>query len=171
MFRKGLEHLSNPYKYIVENLLNALQEVFGQALVSVIVFGSVARGDPRKDSDLDILIIVEDLPKPHFERLNLYMKAEEKLDPLLYELYEKGYAISISPILKTKREAEKITPLYLDMTEDAVIIYDKENFFERILTHLIEKMKELGSRRIWIGKKWYWILKDNTRFGEVIEIE
>lgn len=57
------------------------------------------------------------------------------------------------------------------MTEDAVIIHDKENFFERILTSLIEKMKKLGSKRIWIGKKWYWILKDDVKFGEVIEIE
>jgi len=171
VFRKGTEYLRSPYKTIVERLVKELLELFGERLISVVVFGSVARGTARKDSDLDILIVVEDLPKSRFDRLALYLKAEEKVIPLLDELLTEGYAISITPVLKARDEAERISPLYLDMTEDAIIVYDKDAFFERILLRLKEKLSMLGSRRVWLGKKWYWILKEDSKVGEVISIE
>ncbi len=144
--------------------------VFGDKLISVVVYGSVARGEARRDSDIDLLIVIEELPKSRFERLSIYMKAEEKLNQLLDKLLDEGYAITISPILKSRKEAEIISPLYLDMVEDAVIVYDKNQFFENILKKLRRRLEELGAERVWIGKKWYWRLKKNYRFGEVIKI-
>ncbi len=170
MFRKGLEYVNEPYRTVIERLLNELLKVFRDDLVSVVVYGSVARGTARKDSDIDVLIVVEELPRSRFERLSMYMKAEENLDPLLNELLNRGYAVTISPILKTKREAERISPLYLDMVEDAIIVYDKNGFFEEILKRLRDKLMELGAERVWIGKKWYWRLKKDYKFGEVIEL-
>ena len=170
MFRKGLEHVNEPYRTVIERLLNELLKVFRDDLISVVVYGSVARGTARRDSDIDVLIVVEELPRSRFERLSIYMKAEENLDPLLNELLNRGYAVTISPILKTKREAERISPLYLDMVEDAIIVYDKNGFFEEILKRLRDKLRELGAERVWIGKKWYWRLKKDYKFGEVIEL-
>ena len=170
MFGKGLEHVNEPYRTVIERLLNELLKVFRDDLISVVVYGSVARGTARKDSDIDVLIVVEELPRSRFERLSIYMKAEENLDPLLNELLNRGYAVTISPILKTKREAERISPLYLDMVEDAIIVYDKNGFFEEILKRLRGKLRELGAERVWIGKKWYWRLKKDYKFGEVIEL-
>jgi len=170
LFRKGLEYVNEPYRTVIERLLNELLKVFRDDLISVVVYGSVARGTARKDSDIDVLIVVEELPRSRFERLSIYMKAEENLDPLLNELLNRGYAVTISPILKTKREAERISPLYLDMVEDAIIVYDKNGFFEEILKRLRGKLMELGAERVWIGKKWYWRLKKDYKFGEVIEL-
>lgn len=53
MFRKGIEHLSNPYRTVIEALFKELLKIFNDKLVSLIVFGSIARGTARKDSDLD----------------------------------------------------------------------------------------------------------------------
>jgi hypothetical protein len=89
----------------------------------------------------------------------------------LEKLYEDGYVITFSPVIKTPEEAEKISILYLDMVEDGIIIYDKDLFFERILSRLSGRLKELGAERIWVGKKWYWRLKKDYRFGEVIIVE
>jgi hypothetical protein len=30
---------------------------------------------------------------------------------------------------------------------------------------------ELGAERVWVGRKWYWRLKKDYKFGEVIVIE
>ncbi len=57
------------------------------------------------------------------------------------------------------------------MVEDAVIVYDRNGFFEKILLKLKKNLEELGAERVWIGRKWYWRLKRNFRFGEVITIE
>lgn len=171
MFRKGVECLREPYRVVVGRLVDELLKVYGDALVSVIVFGSVARGTAKADSDLDVLIIVEGLPRSRFERLASYIKAEEGLDPLLDELLAEGYAVSITPILKTREEAEKVSPLYLDMTEDAVIVFDRGSFFESVLLRLREELSRLGAKRVWLGRKWYWVLKEDFRFGEEVVIE
>ena len=170
LFRRGINYLSEPYREVVRRLLEELLKVFGEKLVSVVVYGSVARGEARRDSDIDVLIVIEDLPRSRFERLSMYMKAEERLDDLLNKLLDEGYAVTISPILKTREEAMRVSPIYLDMVEDAIIVYDKEGFFEGILRRLRKKLKELGAERVWVGKKWYWRLKKDYKFGEVIEL-
>lgn len=98
------------------------------------------------------------------------MEIEEELENDIEELRKNGYSIELSPILKTVKEATRISPLYLDMVEDAIILFDKESFFENVLKRLKRRLEELGAERVWIGKKWYWRLKKDYKFGEVIEI-
>jgi len=45
--------------------------------------------------------------------------------PLLEGLLREGYAITIPPIIKASAEAERVSPLYLDMVEGAVIVAPK----------------------------------------------
>lgn len=40
-------------------------------VVAVVVFGSVARGDFNKGSDIDVLVVASDLPKRALDRLQL----------------------------------------------------------------------------------------------------
>jgi len=61
-------------------------------------------------------------------------------------------------------------PLYLDIVEDAVIFFDRDGFFSGILEKLRKRLNELGAERVRLGKKWYWRLKRDYKFGEVIEI-
>jgi hypothetical protein len=57
------------------------------------------------------------------------------------------------------------------MVEDAVILYDKDGFFSRVMDRLRGRLRELGARRIWVGDRWYWMLKPDIKFGEVVNIE
>jgi predicted nucleotidyltransferase len=54
--------MKEPYSTIIEKLLRLLKERFGDDLISIAVYGSVARGDYRNDSDIDLLIIARNLP-------------------------------------------------------------------------------------------------------------
>ena len=168
----GFEYIPTPYREVIKEYYKLILEYFGDDLISLVVFGSVARGTARKDSDVDMLIIVSrELPKSRLKRSLLLSKLEDKLDDLLNRLLDKGYAITFSPILKTVDEAKNFSPLYLDMIYDAIIIYDKNRFFQKILNKLSNKLDELGAERIWIGNKWYWRLKRDFKFGEEIIIE
>lgn len=171
MVKKGLEHIAEPYKNIICKLLDELLFALGDNLVSLIVYGSVARGQMRKDSDMDLLVISKGLPTSRFERIRVFDMVEDTLTEDLEKLYKNGYAITLSPVIKTPEEAQKISALYLDIVEDGVIIYDKENFFEKILERLSRNLEKLGAERVWIGRKWYWRLKKDYKFGEVIVIE
>ncbi len=147
-------------------LVRAFLEVFGGNLVSLVLYGSYARGDQRPDSDVDLLVILEKLPEDRFQLHRELDRAEEVLKRLLG-----GVQIPISPIVLDVERASKLRPLYLDMVEDAVILYDKGGFFRGVLERLSRRLEELGARRVRIGKKWVWVLKEEVRTGEVIEIE
>lgn len=169
-YRIGVQHLKEPYRTLVSKLLEALLEVWGPRLVSLVVFGSVARGDARPDSDIDLLIVGRGLPRSRFRRQELFEEAEEKLEKLRNELWSRGFSIEFSPIILDIDEARKHRPLYLDTVEDAVIVYDSEGFMQHILDELAEKLRELGAERVWIGRRWYWILKRHYVLGEAIEL-
>jgi hypothetical protein len=101
----------------------------------------------------------------------MFNRAEEAVEKSLEELLKKGYFVTFSPIIKTMEEAERISPLYLDMVDEGIIVYDRNSFFEKVLEKLSKKLMELGAERVWVGRKWYWRLKKDYKFGEVIVIE
>jgi len=56
------------------------------------------------------------------------------------------------------------------MVEDARILYDKSEFFSKRLERLRKRLKELGTKRVWKGNIWHWVLKPDYQPGEVIEL-
>jgi hypothetical protein len=161
--------VQEPYKSLLEKLTKLLQEEFQDKLISVVLYGSIARGDNRKDSDIDLLLVIKDLPKTITERVILFDKVERKLDDDIMRLMDEGYYVTFSPILKTPEEAMRFSPIYMDMTEDAIILYDRNEFFRKVLEKTKKRLKELGFERVWLSKKsWYWRKRDYT-FGEIID--
>ncbi|MHA1710622.1 MAG: nucleotidyltransferase domain-containing protein, partial [Candidatus Freyarchaeota archaeon] len=71
----GLSCLAEPYRSVVRRVLDRLLSSFGDRLVSLVVFGSVARGDARRDSDLDLLVVIDGLPRSRFKRFDVFMEA------------------------------------------------------------------------------------------------
>jgi predicted nucleotidyltransferase len=59
----GPERIAEPYRSLVNGLVELIKTEYGDELVSVAIFGSIARGTARKDSDLDVLIIASRLPR------------------------------------------------------------------------------------------------------------
>ena len=162
--------MKEPYNSIIHKLLKLLKEKFGEDLISLAIYGSVARGDNKRDSDIDLFIVVKNLPPTTIERIRIFDSLELLLEEDIKEMFSKGYYVSFSPIMKTPEEAMRFSPLYMDITEDAVLIYDKENFLQNLLQRIRKKLNELGYERIWLGKKWYWRKKD-FKFGEVVEFD
>jgi len=161
--------MQEPYKSLLEKLTKLLQKEFQDKLISVVLYGSVARGDNRKDSDIDLLLVIKDLPKTITERVILFDKVERKLDDYIMRLMDDGYYITLTPVLKTPEEAMRFSPIYMDMTEDAIILYDENGFFRKVLEKTKKRLKELGFERVWLSKKvWYW-RKRNYKFGEIID--
>jgi predicted nucleotidyltransferase len=163
--------IEEPYRSLLEKLVEVLSTRLGDKLVSVVVYGSVARGSARKDSDIDVLIIAESLPKSRMKRQQLFLEVEGRLEPIIDGLWNTGFYVDFSPVILSVEEASKIRPIYLDMVEDSVILYDRGGFFNNIILRLRERLRELGSKRVWVKDKWYWLIKPDIRFGEVVRIE
>lgn len=151
-------------------VLREVMKYYKKRLVSFALFGSFARGTYRHDSDLDILIIAEGLPHGRMKRMAEFTKVEKGLEKTLRDLHKRGIFLDLSPVIKSPQEALSGSPLFLDMVDDAVILYDREDFLKKILKRLKERLSYYGAKRIWKGNAWYWDLKPDFRPGDIIEI-
>lgn len=158
------------FQEILQRLLEETRRYYGERLVSLVVFGSVARGTMRPDSDIDVLIVAEPLPLGRMARVREFEEVEQKLESVLLQARAVGVDPCLSPLFKTREEAERGSPLFLDMVEDARILYDREGFFRNRLERLRARLRELGAVRKWQGNAWYWDLKPDYRWGDVIEL-
>ncbi|MCX7680607.1 MAG: nucleotidyltransferase domain-containing protein [Anaerolineae bacterium] len=155
---------------LVSQYAEALKAQLGDSLLAIVLFGSLARGEATSDSDIDLLIVAEGLPGRRLARHDLLRSADEAVDQRLRALWREGIRTDFSPILKTPEEAQRITPLYLDLVEDAVILYEREGFFSAILERVRRSLARLGARRRQLGRVRYWELKPDYTPGEIFEI-
>ncbi|RMH03788.1 MAG: nucleotidyltransferase domain-containing protein [Nitrospirae bacterium] len=162
--------LKEAFDLLLKQLVPAVQAQYGDRLVTIAVYGSVARGTMRYDSDVDVLIVAKELPKGRMKRRREFDVVEEALAPVFAELRGQGVTTTLAAVLKTPEEVEVGSPLFLDMIEDVKILYDREGFFAQRLNRLRFRLQELGARRIWRGNVWYWDLKPDYQPGEVFEL-
>ena len=158
------------YERILDQLVAELKAHYGHRLVACAVFGSVGRETQREGSDIDLLLVVRDLPSGRMKRVDEFLPVEERLQPLLDACAREGAAPMLSPVFKTPEEVERGSPLFLDMVEDARILYDDGGFFAARLERLRCRLRELGARRIRRGNAWHWVLKPDLKPGEVFEL-
>jgi predicted nucleotidyltransferase len=158
------------FESLLAHVLAACQQYYGPRLASVAVFGSVGRGTPHPDSDLDVLIVVDNLPNGRLQRVSEFRAVEAVLAPHLAKARTAGFTPVVSPVFKTPAEARQGSLLFLDMIEDARVLYDRDNFLQKTLAEFKARLDHLGARRVWRGNAWFWDLKPDYKPGEVFEL-
>jgi len=158
------------YDLLLSKLLAACRQHYGARLVSVAVLGSVGRGTPHPDSDLDLLIVADGLPDGRLARARDFQAVETALGPSLAEAHAAGLDPDLSPAFKTPAEVELGSLLFLDLIDDARLLDDRENFLRDMLASFQERLWRFGARRIWRGNAWILDLKPDYTIGEVFEL-
>jgi hypothetical protein len=162
--------LNSIFANTTQQLLKITKEFYGDNLVSFVIYGSVGRRCPNYTSDIDLLIILERLPQGRMNRVKEFEKLEQKVERYIEDLEKYGIYSRLSPLLKTRDEVILGSLLFLDMLEDAQILYDKDNFFLSYLNEFKKRLKRLGAKKVKEGTRWYWILKPDYRPGDIFEI-
>lgn len=162
--------LHRTFESILKEIPRAALAVYGDRLVSLAVFGSVGRGVPRFDSDIDLLVVATGLSRRRLARVEEFAAVEELLAPVLARAAAAGVKTALSPVFKTPKEVQAGSLLFLDMVEDARLLYDRDGFLAGFLAGLRERLRVLGAKRIRRGGTWYWLVKGEYTPGEVFEI-
>ena len=154
-------------------LSELLKRHFKDNFISLAIFGSVSRGKIRDGSDIDFLIVLEKMPKSYGKRIKMvFPVVEEMKENVEYKRLEK-LEIYLEPsfLALSEREIRDHPPLLLDMTEEVILLYDKEHFLKKELERVKKRLKKLGSlKRMLPDGSWYWALKPDLKIGERIEI-
>jgi len=168
----GVDLRQKTYEPLLRALLIKLLERYRQRLISVVLYGSVARGTAQLDSDVDVLVVVRGLPQSFSDRIEEMVEVVDALRSLKLRLWRENKVYACAQIFPlTPEEAEHLRPLYLDLLFEAIILYDKNGFMRQVLERLQTRIQELGSRRVTLPTGgWYWKLKPRLRYGEVVEL-
>jgi predicted nucleotidyltransferase len=160
------------YYWLLKTYISLVLNLFNENLYSICLFGSLARGEAKPESDIDVLVVAEGLPNDAGLRYKKAFEIKKKLKET--EVYKKlkkaNKPCLISEIYLTPKEVEKHPPILLDIIEDGIILYDKKEFLKNVLNEIKRKLKILGAKRISTSKGKYWILKPNLKLGEEIKI-
>lgn len=142
---------------VARALAARLDEVYGEELVSVVLFGSVARGTAHATSDIDVLIVFRTLPHGHEPRFRRFWDALGPIELERRRLAAIGTCFDWSPILMTVEEARHRNRLYLDMVDDAVLLVDRDGFFAGVLADMRARLDEIGATRHALpdGSAWW----------------
>ena len=170
--RTGLIKMKMDLKQIFEDILisfrDACLHVYKERIVSLCVFGSVAAQTMRPDSDIDVLVVCNGLPNGRIARIREFEAVDVLCQESLEQAKRQGVYTDFSPIIKTPDEVYLGSPVFLDMTDTARILVDREDFLKIFLNRFRNRLSELGAMRVEFGGGYYWILKPNLKPGEEI---
>jgi len=147
-----------------EDVVSSVKGRFGDDLVAVVLFGSLARGEADERSDIDLLVVLRRLPRRPVERRRLVYLA---LAPI-----RKKYRRDTTVIEMEEGEVGRVTPLILNVASDGVVLYDREGKLTEFLDKVRRRVEEVGLIRYRTPDgKYGWKLREPLRPGGKFEIE
>jgi len=99
---------------ILKEVKKTLKNIYGANLKKIILYGSYARGEAEDGSDIDLIILLDDMEE--------YIKEREKYFPAIYELDLKyDTVISIFPF-KIEEYQKRKMPIILNAKKEGILI-------------------------------------------------
>lgn len=134
---------------ILKDVVERIKQKFGENVLSIVLFGSVARGDFTENSDIDLLVIARNLPDNWRDR-----------DEIVLELAEIGFEygrpvhITLADEHEMEASIEHGAPLAFGLHDTNRIAFGRDGFFEKLMEKFNDNMKRWGVRKIRNGE-WF----------------
>ena len=171
-FHENLDRVPYLFRDYIYNFLNMLKDNFKEKLLSLILFGSVARGKWTNESDIDLLLI---LANDSME----YRQLNKKLTIITFDFYEnndlrdeKGNSIygSIQIIPLILKDLSIFRTLYYDIAMDGIIIFDRKEISLKFIENIKQRIKKKGLKRVYISDNDFYWKRKKIKFGEIFEL-
>ncbi|NHV99431.1 MAG: nucleotidyltransferase domain-containing protein [Thaumarchaeota archaeon] len=139
------------YRELVEQYIEKISKLFKEKIVGILLFGSVAKGKAKPfssaESDIDLILVVEGLPKLQ-ERILMASKliAELKLPSIVQAIYMTPEEFETH----TKSKSGWI----IDALIDGIILHDPKSFLQNSKEKLLRELMEKGVERTSYGWAW-----------------
>ncbi len=124
----------------VNEAARSITDKFGKKIVAISLFGSSARKEAGERSDIDLFIVVRDMPKGMERRRTLYDAAYQGLE---------GGDITIVDADQEDLFTQEleVTPLLLNIAWDSLILHDPDGKLSKLFVEIRRKVEESGLER------------------------
>lgn len=155
------------FEALLDEIVSACRQVYADRLDGVVVFGSVARGTMRSDSDIDLLVVAEPLPDGRIPRMDEFDAVEVAVGHAMVVAAGKGVTTRISPIVRALDECRSGGFLLYDIACDGRVLVDRAGSVDALLSEVRERLRVRGARRETRGRR-YWMLEPDLKPGDVV---
>jgi len=106
--------MNKKIRSLVEGIKKQLIKIYGDGIKQIIVYGSYARGKETKDSDIDILVVIDDNLNP--------TEVEESIDSLLFKILLEEEELCSMIAIPERIFKNYRTPFLLNVKKEGVSI-------------------------------------------------
>ncbi len=160
---KNIARIPHPsFGPVLERYCWILRDHFGTELLGVVLFGSAARGDWTEDSDIDLLLVVNQWGGKSWDRSNELLGLRNMLRRTdeYRESIESGYVPTIQHYPLSDEEASRSHRIYPDLVLDGIVIYEKDEAMTQLIRNLRERLDDMGARRLTTASgEYHWEMR------------
>ena len=124
---------------VLDSMIQNLHQAFEEQLVSVVIYGSYARGEATRGSDIDLLIVVRTLPQ---DWQSIHRLEDEWM--LKGRQFGKRFQVMLATPEDVSDSVECAAPMMLEIYDAHKIILDQDNFFRDYMLRMEHLIKERG---------------------------
>lgn len=160
------------YSPLALRLVSESLKLLGDDLLSLVLYGSIARGSAHECSDMDVLLVGRELPERFARRVEYLYPIKKGCREVTIDLWkDEGIYCNVQLYPLLPRGLEEFRPLFLDITTDGRLLFDRNGLMEAKIEEWRDRLSEMGAKRVSLpGGSWYWVLKPEIEHGEVVEI-
>ncbi|MBQ9657817.1 MAG: nucleotidyltransferase domain-containing protein [Clostridia bacterium] len=119
-----MKELPNKVNGIIETFITKVNELLGERVKKIILYGSYARGDFRTNSDIDIMILT-DLTD------NEIIEYRDKVSDIAFDIeFDNEFDIMLSPLVKNIDKFNywlEALPFYINIQKEGVVLSESKN--------------------------------------------
>lgn len=168
---EDFDRVSYIFRDYLYNFVRLLKENYKEDLLSIILFGSVARGKWNNESDIDLFIIFSNkssIKTAINNQLTKIISDYERKSKLKNSKGDRLFS-TIQDISLLLKDLHTFRTLFYDIAMDGIILFDSNQTGFHFLRKIKKRIEEKGLRRVFIKENdYYW--ERNVDFGEIIEL-
>lgn len=127
-----LENLDPQVKDYIYSFINEMAIM--PCVKGVVLFGSVAKGDWNKYSDIDLFIVVNENELAFYN--GIFKAAIDKMETKHRQLIDKDLYLDINPLIISIPRLNDFSSVFLDVLDYGIVLYDIDGTMEKFLNSL-----------------------------------
>jgi len=171
---QGFERIPHPYyARVLRDYTDLLLSSYGEGLLGVALFGSVARGDWKKESDIDLLVVVDGWEgRREWARIRELVSLKGRLARTAshVDALRNGFVPAIAELPLAPSQLLEFRTVYLDIALDGVILLDRKGELKKFVDSVRAWGEASGSKRVVsLDGSFYWVIA-SARPGDVVQL-